>query len=191
MKHRSTLIGACALLMVTVTCYGGQEVGQPMAFNIYNKTGKPIYGNIYRTNASGKVLELDIHNDAYYTLGNYGCINKDINKSLKRTSEYHRLIFATNEQALKQRIVDNKDSSAVQSKPIPQSFSKSKEQRIECYEIYSKKNRITGKEKLDIQHKTSGNKCSKCTNPLTLQRITDITTTPASGSAEELYELTL
>src|SRR5437868_2580507 len=142
MKYNGKILSACALLVAASVCKASSgplqdPEGQLMIFNIQNSTGKKMYGGVYKADIRGKVIGRDKapENDDYYIVANGDCLHKEVYKSLNRKSEYHYLIFATDEWPLQQRVVKNKKGSQVESKMITQSLTKSIEARNVCYEI--------------------------------------------------------
>lgn len=159
MKHIGKIMSVCAILLVAVTtgCSAEEKEGQQVVISVTNNTANWIYGSVYKINARGKVLD---HEPIYYTIKPKNCLKWTINKSLNRTSEFHRLIFATDKWALKQKVEKNKNSATVGTKLISQSLIKSKEIRHECYEV-------TATSKVQIQP-TQG--CFDCTTSTSNER---------------------
>lgn len=161
MKFNGKILSVCALLVATSACKGSApfkqtDLGQTMYIKVENNTGNPIFGSVYKTSMSGKVIAQsnEPENAFYYTIENGKCLQWTVYKSLDRLSKYHTLIFATNESALKQKFLFNKNSAEVKSENIPQSLIKSNEARTECYQVtYTSK-------KLQIKKSKDG--CSSC-----------------------------
>ncbi|MCC7414861.1 MAG: hypothetical protein IT346_02090 [Epsilonproteobacteria bacterium] len=148
MKSVGKILSACALILMVVGCRAAEK---EQKFYITNATGKPIYGNIYKTSLSGVVEQPGLQ--SYYTIAKKGhCIDIPITRSsklLKGTSkslEYNTIIFSTDKQDLKARVMRNtKKPSTVGSTLIPQHvFTEAKD--LECFWVEgSNKIKITRK----------------------------------------------
>lgn len=148
MKSIIKIMSACVLVVAAVNCYGTDQ-GQQVTISIKNKvssapdkagvlgvTDKPtIFGNVYETNSAGRVLG---ENHKYYELPFDKCLKQTIYKPKSltdRITKYHRVIFATSKQALKDKVMQNKNSNEVESVKIQQSTKQSEAALIECYSI--------------------------------------------------------
>lgn len=157
MKCIGKLISVCALLVAANACYALEKKGELVKFLIKNETGKTIYGDVYKTTAGGDLVSTQ--SILFTEVQDKECFLVDINKSLNRTSEYHRLIFSTNEYLLKRKLENSVSNSRVASTRIPQNFFK-KESSTLCYSI------TDSSSKLRIKHTASDDKCTTCTNPV-------------------------
>lgn len=179
MKFNDKILSVCALLVATSACYAGEEKhGQEVQVVITNNTKMPIHGNIYLTTGGGKIL--DAKQGAYVSLQPTQCAGLRINRSTNRTSQYNRLIFSTNEPALKNRIENNKDSSAIATTKIPQNLFEKNETGYECYSI-------KGTKKIKIEHTSSGQKCfdAGCANPVTHSAVHNLVDVSLANLAPE------
>lgn len=168
MKSIIKIMSACALLVAAVNCYGAQQ-GQKITVSVTNQlastedeTSVPLYGNVYETNAAGKVIEKG--EKKYYTIKVGECLAFTRYKptTLKnRATHYHRLIFATTKKALKDKVTKNKNSNEVESLAITQSAKKSQEAVNECYWITPS----TGKKTLKIILSGSCSACATVADP--------------------------
>lgn len=158
MKFNGKMMSVCALLVATTACYASEEKhGQRVQFSIKNDSKMTIHGGIYVTTAGGNVI--DQRGGKYISLNPTECAIVTINRSTNRKSEYNRLIFSTDEPALKNRIEHNKDSSFIATTKIPQNFFENNSLGFECYSI-------KGTKKIKIVHTSSGEKCEACADPV-------------------------
>lgn len=131
MKSIGKILSACAIILTVVGCHGAEKKGQQVTFFIQNQTRSTIYGYVYKTNALGKVVFNN--NTPYIEIGTGGCVAIPINKSLKRATEYHRLIFSANAQDLRRRVEYNTTKSNVATKLIPQKRFKATKDKECCF----------------------------------------------------------
>lgn len=140
MKSVGKILSACAVILTVVGCHGTEKKGQQVTFYITNNSGNIVYGNVYETNATGKVTQKGARK--YYAIRSGSCIEVKRNKptGVSRLTTYNRLIFATTKEELKAKVSKNKNSNEVNSVLIGQSKTslKQEEQAInECYSISS------------------------------------------------------
>lgn len=140
MKSVGKILSACALILMVVGCHGAEKQGQQVTFFIKNQTTSTIYGYVYKADFKGKVIFNN--NTPYVEIGTGGCVKIAINKSLKRASEYHYLMFSADAQALRKRVEYNEKQSKVTTKRIPQKIFKATKD-TECCFIRGDKNKLS------------------------------------------------
>lgn len=140
MKHSSTLIGACALLFMTLCCHGKEQ-----SIYINNDTDKPVYGNIYKTTAGGKVLAKETPIARYFEIPGKGCLGLSIDRPEKsdkktRATVYHTLIFSADGNVLYNKVKHDKSNLLkLATSKIPQHII-GEAKDSECYVISGDKN---------------------------------------------------
>lgn len=167
MKRSGKFMSACALLVMTTACYASQEteVVKPslVGFHIKNDSGQTIYGSIYKTTAGGSLVG-EVNDETYFfKVQDLECFSQAIDRSSKRTSEFHRIIFSTSPYALRKKLENNVGNPKVVSTLIPQNiFSNmfTKEKSPYCYKI------SRSGSKLRIKRTGSGANCSACAEPV-------------------------
>lgn len=182
MKSISKILSAYALLVAVATCHGAEQKGQKVNFYITNNlpTSASVYGNVYETSVTGKVTD---KSKLYYKIDHQTCLEVSKNKSAKikdRLTKYHRLIFATTESALKDKVINNKDSADVDSIAINQALKQDDKISSECYSIGS-----TGNSKnINIISDT----CTSCSGSLANKRTYKISGIKAPKSGGSLLD---
>lgn len=162
MKSIGKLMSACALIVMATACYEQEaEVVKPslIGFHIKNDSGQTIYGSIYKTTAGGSLVDKVNEETYFFKVQNLECFSQAIDRSSKRTSEFHRIIFSTSPYALRKKLENNVGNPKVVSTLIPQNiFSNmfAPEKGPYCYKISGSGS------KLRIKRTGSGANCSAC-----------------------------
>lgn len=167
MKRSGKFMSACALVVMTTACYASQEAEDVkpslIGFHIQNYSGQTIYGSIYKTTAGGSLVDKVNDETYFFKVQNLECFSQAIDRSSKRTSEFHRIIFSTSPYALRKKLENNVGNPKVVSTLIPQNiFSNmfAPEKGPYCYKISGSGS------KLRIKRTGSGANCSACAEPV-------------------------